>query len=72
VLRHPSYAGLILVCAGYGLAFGSWAGAAVGLVVMALGLLPRIRVEERALECAFGAEYADYARSTARLVPRVW
>jgi protein-S-isoprenylcysteine O-methyltransferase len=50
VLRHPSYTGLILVCAGYGLAFGSWVGAAV----------------------EFGPEYADYARSTARLVPGVW
>jgi protein-S-isoprenylcysteine O-methyltransferase Ste14 len=72
VLRHPSYTGLLLVCAGYGLAFGSWVGAAVALLAMALGLLPRIRVEERALAGAFGAEYADYARSTARLVPGVW
>jgi protein-S-isoprenylcysteine O-methyltransferase Ste14 len=72
VLRHPSYTGLILVCAGYGLAFGSWVAAAVALLVMAVGLLPRIRVEERALAGEFGAEYADYARSTARLVPGIW
>lgn len=72
LLRHPSYTGLILVCAGYGLAFGSWIGAGVALIVMALGLLPRIRVEERALAGGFGSEYADYARSTARLIPGVW
>jgi protein-S-isoprenylcysteine O-methyltransferase Ste14 len=72
MLRHPSYTGLLLVCAGYGLAFGSWVGAAVALIAMGLGLLPRIRVEERALQGAFGAEYADYARSTSRLVPGVW
>jgi len=72
VLRHPSYTGLIVVCAGYGLAFGSWVGAAVALLAMVLGLLPRIRVEERALAGRFGAEYADYARSTARLVPGLW
>jgi protein-S-isoprenylcysteine O-methyltransferase Ste14 len=72
VLRHPSYTGLLLVCAGYGLAFGSWVGAGIALLAMALGLLPRIRVEERALAGAFGTEYTDYARSTARLVPHVW
>jgi protein-S-isoprenylcysteine O-methyltransferase Ste14 len=72
VLRHPSYTGLVLFCAGIGLAFGSWIGAAVAALAMAVGLVPRIRVEERALAGAFGADYADYARSTARIVPGVW
>jgi protein-S-isoprenylcysteine O-methyltransferase len=58
--------------AGLGLAFGSWVGAAVALLVGFLGILPRIRVEERALADAFGDEYADYALTTARLVPYLW
>ena len=72
VLRHPSYAGLLLSLVGLGLALGSWAGAAVVLLTVLLGMLPRIRVEERALARTFGAEYADYAASTWRLVPYVW
>jgi protein-S-isoprenylcysteine O-methyltransferase Ste14 len=72
VLRHPSYAGLFLVLAGFGLAFGSWVGAAIALLVAFVGMLPRIRVEERALAQAFGAEYADYASSTSRVLPHVW
>jgi len=72
VLRHPSYAAMLLVFAGLGLAFGSWVGAAAALLIVLAGLLPRIRVEERALAQAFGADYADHASSTARLVPRVW
>jgi protein-S-isoprenylcysteine O-methyltransferase Ste14 len=72
VLRHPSYAGLVLAVGGLGLAFGSWVGAAVALGATLLSLLPRIRVEERALAETFGAAYEDYARSTARLVPHVW
>jgi hypothetical protein len=32
-------------------------------------MLPRIRVEERALAQAFDADYTDYANSTARLLP---
>jgi len=35
-------------------------------------MLPRIRVEERAQAQTFGADYADYASSTARLLPDVW
>ncbi|MGZ4202974.1 MAG: methyltransferase family protein [Thermoleophilaceae bacterium] len=72
VLRHPSYTGLLVTFAGLGLAFGSWVGAAVALLVGFAGILPRIRVEERALAEAFGADYDDYARSTARIVPHLW
>jgi protein-S-isoprenylcysteine O-methyltransferase Ste14 len=72
LLRHPSYAGIALSFAGLGLAFGSWVSAAVALVIVLAGMLPRIRVEERALAAAFGPEYADYAGSTARIVPFVW
>ncbi len=71
-LRHPSYAGLVLIFAGFGLTFGSWVGAGVALLIVFVGMLPRIRVEERALAQAFGAEYADYANSTARVLPHVW
>jgi len=72
VLRHPSYTGLVLIFAGFGLAIGSWVGAAAALVLVLAGMLPRIRVEEGALANAFGAEYTEYASTRARLVPGVW
>jgi protein-S-isoprenylcysteine O-methyltransferase Ste14 len=72
VLRHPSYTGLFLIIAGFGLAFGSWVSAAVALLILLVGMLPRIRVEEHALAQAFGADYTDYANSTARVLPYVW
>lgn len=72
LLRHPSYAGILLAFAGLGLAFGSWVGAAVAVLVVFAGMLPRIRVEERALEQAFGADYVDYANSTSHLLPHIW
>jgi protein-S-isoprenylcysteine O-methyltransferase len=71
-LRHPSYTGLILIFAGFGLAIGSWLGAAAAFGCIVAGLLPRIRVEEEALAKTFGAEYTAYASSTSRLVPHVW
>ena len=72
VLRHPSYTGLILMFAGFALAIGSWLGAAAALVLVVAGMVPRIRVEERALATTFGAEYTEYASSRARLLPHVW
>ncbi len=72
LLRHPSYTGLLVAFAGLGLALGSWVGAAVAVLTMFVGLLPRIRVEEHALAQAFGPDYADYASSTARLLPHLW
>jgi protein-S-isoprenylcysteine O-methyltransferase Ste14 len=72
VLRHPSYTGIFLILGGFGLAFGSWVGAAIALLIVFVGILPRIWVEERALAQAFDADYTDYAHSTARLLPHVW
>jgi protein-S-isoprenylcysteine O-methyltransferase Ste14 len=72
VLRHPSYTGIFLILAGFGLAFGSWVSAGVALLIVFVGMLPRIRVEEQALSQAFEADYTDYANSTARIIPHVW
>jgi protein-S-isoprenylcysteine O-methyltransferase Ste14 len=72
LLRHPSYAGLLLAITGLGLMFGSWVGAAVALVVMLVGMVPRMRVEEAALARTFGDDYDAYARATWRIVPYVW
>jgi protein-S-isoprenylcysteine O-methyltransferase Ste14 len=71
-VRHPAYTGDILIAAGFGLAWGSWVGAAVALVATFAGHLPRILVEEAALREALGDAYESYARGRARLVPGVW
>jgi protein-S-isoprenylcysteine O-methyltransferase Ste14 len=72
VLRHPSYTGIFLILAGFGLTFGSWVSAAVALLIVFAGTLPRIRVEERALAQAFGSDYANYTNSTDRVLPHIW
>jgi len=72
LLRHPSYAGLLLIYGGFDLALGSWVSAAVAALVMFAGMLPRIRVEEQALERAFGPDYISYANATARIIPYLW
>ena len=71
-LRHPAYAGDLLIVFGFGLAWGSWIGAAIGTAIAFAGHLPRIRVEEHELRRALGDSYERYARGRARLVPGVW
>ncbi len=71
-VRHPAYTGDLLIVFGFGLAWGSWIGAAVGTAIALAGHIPRIRVEEAELTRALGEPYERYARSHARLVPGVW
>ena len=71
-LRHPSYTGLLLRYLGLGLAYANWLSLALVFLPMLGAVLYRMRVEERALSEAFGAGYAEYARSTKRLIPGVY
>jgi protein-S-isoprenylcysteine O-methyltransferase Ste14 len=68
VIRHPSYLGMLILAAGWALAFRS----GIGLLLTALllpPLLARIRAEEALLHAQFGAEYDAYRARTARMIP---
>lgn len=71
-VRHPAYLGDLLIVFGFGLAWGSWVGAAVALAIAFVGHLPRIRVEEKLLRDSLGEPYERYASRHARLLPGVW
>jgi protein-S-isoprenylcysteine O-methyltransferase Ste14 len=71
LIRHPSYLGVLVLCAGWALLFRS----GVGLIITALiglTLLGRISAEEALLREHFGAEYEAYRTRTWRLVPGVF
>ena len=71
LIRHPSYAGLLVNCIGWSLAFRS----GVGLIMTALlvpPLLSRIRSEEALLASYFGAEYDAYRKHATRLIPGIY
>jgi protein-S-isoprenylcysteine O-methyltransferase Ste14 len=72
LLRHPSYAGALVAVAGFGLTFQNWAAFVLYVACGTVGVLYRIRVEERVLVAELGDAYRDYAATTARLVPHVW
>ena len=71
-VRHPSYSGLILIAAGFGLAFGTWPGLVLCLVLPVFALLRRIQVEETELTQVLGDPYRAYRDHTKRLIPGLW
>jgi protein-S-isoprenylcysteine O-methyltransferase Ste14 len=71
-IRHPGYAGALLVWVGAALTFGSGARALAVLAIMLSAYLRRIAVEEQLLLAELGEPYRRYRASTARLLPGIW
>jgi protein-S-isoprenylcysteine O-methyltransferase len=72
LIRHPGYAGSLLVWTGYCLGIGNWIAVLVVGALMLIAYGWRIRAEERMLADVLGDEYRQYQRHTARLVPFVY
>jgi protein-S-isoprenylcysteine O-methyltransferase Ste14 len=71
-IRHPSYAGLLLIVVGFGLAAGNWLAAAACLALPLPALAWRIHVEEAELSHVLGEAYRTYQANTSRLIPGRW
>ena len=71
-VRHPSYTGLLLIAAGFGLAFSTWPGLILCIVLPAAALRYRIKVEEAELTRVLGEPYRTYQQQTRRLLPGLW
>jgi protein-S-isoprenylcysteine O-methyltransferase len=72
IVRHPGYAGTLIMWLGAGLATGSAAVTLVILVANAMAYRTRIAAEEAMLASTFGDEYREYARHSWRLVPLLY
>ena len=72
ILRHPSYAGVLLAFVGLALSLRNWAALVVILVPIGAAFIHRMNVEENALSRALGPRYAEYMKRTKRLVPFVY
>jgi protein-S-isoprenylcysteine O-methyltransferase Ste14 len=71
-VRHPMYSALFANAAAQALLLPNWVAGPAMLVAFTLMFALRLRPEERMLAERFGAEYAEYARRTKRLVPWIW
>ena len=68
-IRHPRYAGGLLAFLGLGLALQSWAAVLTLLILIGLGYVYRIRVEEKFLIAQLGNDYIEYYKRTKRIIP---
>ncbi|MCU0485375.1 MAG: isoprenylcysteine carboxylmethyltransferase family protein [Anaerolineales bacterium] len=71
-IRHPAYAGYLLMALGISLGYASLLGLLSTLVMLLPSLTYRMKVEERLLSEHFGEAYSHYARATHRLIPGIW
>jgi protein-S-isoprenylcysteine O-methyltransferase Ste14 len=68
LIRHPLYTGMLGMFAGTAIVSGQY-HALIGAGLGVFAYWRKIRIEERALGAAFGAEYADYKRHSRALIP---
>jgi len=72
LIRHPAYAGYLLITLGLALGYSSLAGFASILFLLMPAVIYRIRVEEKLLAEHFGLKFYEYAAKVERLIPGVW
>ena len=71
-MRHPGYAGFLLLGLGLAIGYSSTIGLVAVPVLLLPGLVYRIHAEEALLTTQFGEAYLEYARRTRRLLPGIW
>ncbi len=71
-LRHPAYTGALVAHLGLGMAFANWFSLILSSIPFFIAAMYRMHVEEQVLAAAFGQEYREYARTTKRLIPKVY
>jgi protein-S-isoprenylcysteine O-methyltransferase len=71
-IRHPSYLGILIMAFGLGIAMSNWISLLLCLVLPTIGLMQRIRFEEKELEQHFGKQYQDYKKNTRRVIPFIY
>jgi len=72
IVRHPAYAGYLLMALGVSLGYASLIGCTSTLFLLLPAVVYRIRIEDRLLDRHFGTHFKEYARRTRRLIPGIW
>ena len=71
-IRHPAYAGVILLWSGFGFLSSNLLIAFSYPVVFVIVYLYRISVEEKMLVTSLGDDYVEYKRKTHKLIPAIY
>ncbi len=71
-IRHPAYAGYLLITVGIAVGYSSLTGLIVILFLLLPSILYRPGVEDAILTQQFGEQFKEYVRKTKRLLPGIW
>jgi protein-S-isoprenylcysteine O-methyltransferase len=71
-VRNPIYTGMLGMLVATGLAMEHWKHLIVAIVLFAVGLVIRVRSEEKLLRAAFGKEFDDYAERVPAVLPVIF
>ena len=72
VLRHPGYAGVLLMWFGAGVALRNWIALIVMAPLLGWAYLRRMNAEEEMLLRETGEAYRNYTRRTWRIIPFIY
>jgi len=71
-IRHPMYAGYLLLFLHLGLLSANWLFALLGIAIILSLVIIRAPYEEQALLMKFPIEYGSYMKTTGALFPRIF
>ena len=71
-IRHPSYLGLLILALGNGVALANWISLLLCIALPTIGIMLRIRVEEKELHNYFGEQYQDYRKNVWHIIPDIY
>jgi protein-S-isoprenylcysteine O-methyltransferase Ste14 len=71
-VRNPIYTGMLGMLIATGLAMEHWIATIAAVVIFAVGMVIRVRSEEKLLRAAFGAEFEEYAKKVPAVIPGVY
>jgi protein-S-isoprenylcysteine O-methyltransferase len=71
-VRNPIYTGMLGVLIATGLATEHWIALPIAVFIFIVGMVIRVRSEEKLLRAAFGQEFEDYARRVPAVLPGIY
>ncbi|HYB91077.1 MAG TPA: isoprenylcysteine carboxylmethyltransferase family protein [Candidatus Binataceae bacterium] len=71
-VRHPVYAGRMLVLVAWPLVYGAPIVALITIVISVVVARRQVTADEQVLLKRFGTEYEEYRRRTDALIPSIW
>jgi len=71
-VRNPIYTGMLGMLIATGLAMEHWTALIVAVILFAVGMVIRVRSEEKLLRAAFGEDFERYVKRVPAVVPGIY